>query len=51
MAVASLDLKVPNVRLEDTGTYKCVARDILGREEKRTSLVVESKYVSKSTVL
>lgn len=44
-------LQINNVRLEDTGTYKCVARNILGRKEKRTSLVVESKYVSKSTVL
>ena len=39
-------LQINKVRLEDTGTYKCVARNILGREEKRTSLVVESKQLS-----
>ena len=36
-------LQITKVRLEDAGTYKCVARNILGREEKRASLVVESK--------
>ena len=36
-------LQINKVRLEDAGAYKCVARNILGREEKRASLVVESK--------
>ncbi|CAH3174395.1 unnamed protein product [Porites evermanni] len=36
-------LQFNKVRLEDAGTYKCVARNILGREEKRASLVVESQ--------
>jgi len=36
-------LQIKNVRLEDAGKYKCVARNILGRKEKVTSLVVQSK--------
>ena len=36
-------LQINEVRLEDAGNYKCVARNILGREEKLASLAVQSK--------
>ena len=37
-------LQIRKVRLEDAGKYKCVARNILGREEKIASLIVHSEY-------
>ena len=36
-------LQINEVRLEDAGNYKCVARNILGREEKLVILAVQSK--------
>ena len=36
-------LQINEVRLEDAGNYKCVARNILGREEKLASLAIQSK--------
>ena len=36
-------MQIDDVRLEDAGKYKCVARNILGREEKASNLVVQSK--------
>ena len=35
-------MQIKDVRLEDAGKYKCVARNILGREEGDTWLVVQS---------
>ena len=36
-------MQIKDVRLEDAGKYKCIARNILGVEEKGASLVVQSK--------
>ena len=36
-------MQIDDVRLEDAGKYKCVARNILGREEKVAIIVVQSK--------
>ena len=36
-------IQIKDARLEDSGKYKCVARNILGREETVASLVVQSK--------
>ena len=36
-------LQIDDVRLEDGGKYKCVARNILGEDENVASLVVQSK--------
>ena len=36
-------LQIKNVRLEDAGKYKCMARNILGKEEKSATLVVQSR--------
>lgn len=35
-------LQIDGARLEDAGKYKCVAQNILGREEKEISLIVQS---------
>ena len=35
-------LQIVDVRLEDAGKYKCLARNILGKEEQAASLVVQS---------
>jgi len=43
-------MQIKDVRLEDAGTYKCVARNILGKEEAITSLVVQSKSLHKISV-
>ena len=36
-------MQINDVRLEDAGKYKCIARNILGKDEKVSSLVVQSK--------
>lgn len=36
-------MQIDDVRLEDSGKYKCVAHNILGRKEKVTRLVVQSR--------
>ncbi|KAL9970483.1 hypothetical protein ACROYT_G022865 [Oculina patagonica] len=36
-------LQITNVRLEDAGNYKCLARNILGEDEKAANLVVQSR--------
>ena len=36
-------LQIDDVRLEDAGKYKCVARNILGEDETSANLVVQSK--------
>lgn len=35
-------MQISNVVLEDSGTYKCVAKNILGEDEKVSSVVVHS---------
>ena len=37
-------MQIDDARLEDAGKYKCVARNILGRKEEITSLVVQSRF-------
>lgn len=37
-------LQIYDAQLEDAGKYKCVAQNILGRDEKAISLVVQSKF-------
>ncbi|XP_022805447.1 uncharacterized protein LOC111342612 isoform X2 [Stylophora pistillata] len=36
-------MQISNVLLEDSGTYKCVAKNILGEDEKVSSVVVHSR--------
>ena len=36
-------MRIDNVRLHDSGKYKCVAQNILGRKEKVASLLVQSR--------
>ena len=36
-------MQIKGLRLEDAGKYKCVARNLLGKDEKTASLVVHSK--------
>ena len=36
-------MQIDDVRLEDAGKYKCMAQNILGKDEKVSSLVVQSK--------
>ena len=36
-------MQIPDARLEDAGKYKCTGQNILGKDEKVTSLVVQSK--------
>ena len=36
-------LQIDDVRLEDAGKYKCMARNILGEDENAANLVVQSK--------
>ena len=38
-------MQIVDVRLEDAGKYKCVARNILGKDEKSVGLVVQSKLL------
>ena len=38
-------LQIVDVRLEDAGKYKCVARNILGKNEKSAGLIVQSKLL------
>ena len=40
-------MQIKDARLEDAGKYKCVARNIIGKEEAITSLVVQSKSLHK----
>jgi len=39
-------MQIDDVRLEDAGEYKCMARNILGKDENAASLVVQSKLKS-----
>jgi len=36
-------LQIDDVRLDDAGKYKCIARNILGKDENAANLVVQSK--------
>ena len=36
-------MQIFDARLEDAGKYKCVARNILGKDEKVSSLIVQSR--------
>ena len=36
-------MQIDDVRLEDSGKYKCMARNILGKDENAAKLVVQSK--------
>ena len=36
-------MQIDDVRLEDSGKYKCMARNILGKDENAANLVVQSK--------
>ena len=36
-------LQIKDVRLEDSGKYRCVARNILGNDEKVATLIVQSR--------
>lgn len=36
-------MQIDDVRLEDAGKYKCMARNILGKDENAANLVVQSK--------
>ena len=36
-------MQIDDVRLEDAGKYKCIARNILGKDENAAYLVVQSK--------
>ena len=38
-------MQINDVRLKDAGKYKCLAQNILGREEDVVSLTVQSKYL------
>ena len=38
-------MQIVDVRLEDSGKYKCIARNILGKDEKSAGLVVQSKLL------
>ena len=35
-------MQIKDVQLEDSGKYKCVAQNILGKDEKTASLIVQS---------
>ena len=37
-------MQISNVRLEDAGTYKCLARNILRKDEKAATLIVQSRF-------
>ena len=37
-------MQIDDARFEDAGKYKCVARNILGKKEEVTSLVVQSRF-------
>ena len=36
-------MQIVDVRLEDAGKYKCMAHNILGKDENAANLVVQSK--------
>ena len=36
-------MRISDVRLEDAGKYKCMAHNILGKDENAANLVVQSK--------
>ena len=37
-------MQISNVRLEDAGKYKCLAQNILGKDEKAATLIVQSRF-------
>ena len=37
-------MQIADVRLQDAGKYKCLAQNILGKDEKAVSLVVQSRF-------
>ena len=37
-------MQIASVRMEEAGEYKCLARNILGEEEKTAILVVQSRF-------
>ena len=37
-------MQIADVRLDDAGKYKCMGRNILGKDQKVLSLVVQSKF-------
>ena len=37
-------MQIVSVRMEEAGEYKCLARNILGEEEKTAILVVQSRF-------
>ena len=38
-------MKIVSVRMEEAGEYKCLARNILGEDEKEAILVVQSRFL------
>ena len=44
-------MQIDGVRLEDAGKYKCMARNILGKDENAAKLVVQSKLKLKYLIL
>ena len=37
-------IKIAGVQLVDAGKYKCVAQNVLGRDEKFASIIVQSEF-------
>ena len=37
-------MQIVSVRMEEAGEYKCLARNILGEDEKTAILVVQSRF-------
>ena len=38
------EMQIVSVRMEEAGEYKCLARNILGEDEKTAILVVQSRF-------